>query len=153
MGRVETRAIVEAAKSGELPLDEIRRLPDDEQRRCLTELLKSGVLSTAKLDRLAKEEWALQIAAERDALYPDLAARLAKEGWAKAKKPLYFRLGELPEGGRSTTEVEGIWERGISAFGGRLTRGGHFIVSATSWGQAMEFVRLCQEEDRSGYLL
>src|SRR5215212_3280134 len=129
MGRVETRAIVEAAKSGELPLDEIRRLPDDEQRRCLTELLKSGVLGTAKLDRLAKE------------------------GWAKAKKPLYFRLGELPEGGRSTTEVEGIWERGISAFGGRLTRGGHFIVSATSWGQAMEFVRLCQEEDRSGYLL
>jgi len=154
LDRAETRRVVEAAKPGELPLDEIKRLPDAEQTQVLTEPIKSGELSYAEVRRMIEEDRARDFAAERDALYPDLARRLAKvDGWAKTKKPVYLRFGELSEGKRSWASVEGIWEEGVSVFSGRLTRGGHFIISTTSFEQSMDFMRLCEEEDRDAYLL
>lgn len=109
-------------------LEDIRRLPDRLQVARLRELVESGVLSPARLTEITEREIARDLERERESVYPGLAERLAEDGWQKTKRPVYLRFGELPEGGRSTTEVAELWEDGISVFSARLTKAGHYVV-------------------------
>ena len=134
-------------------LEGIRHLPEAERTRRGMALLEEGKISRRAVDRFIMREASSELAWERDAFYPDLAERLAADGWAETEKPVYLRFGELPEDGRSTTEVGGIWEKGISVFAGRLTKAGHYVIKVASWGYAIEFLRLCEEEDRDAYFV
>ena len=131
----------------------IAGLPRDEKMEAVQEALDSGRLGKGRMRAIIEREFAKEIAWEREAEYPGLARRLALDGFERAKKPVYLRFGDLPAGGRSTMEVEGLREGGVSVFAGRRTKGGHYVISTTSWEQTLEFSRLCGGEDRPAFFV
>ena len=86
----------------------------------------------------------------RAALYPGLARLLARVGFTSKRGP-FFRFGEPPKGGRSHI-VHDRYERGVSVFGGRRTRDGHFIIRLADPDMRV-IILAAIEEGRPGYFV
>ncbi len=125
----------------------------DEDLSPLIEKVKVGAAGRSAVRRRLEKDEGHVLDAERDTLYPGLAERIAAEGWAETDEPVYLRFGLPPEGGYSGVGIPGVQEAGVSVFAGRLTKGGHYVVShPTNWAR-VEFARLCGRDRREAYFV
>lgn len=127
-------ALLEASRGVKLQRDERRRL-----KLALERNIQSGLLDLRASVREDQEK----------ASYPDLAKRLEEAGLMNEE--VYLRFGASPEGGLSRA-VFGYEEQGVSAFEGKRTVEGHYVLNLPNWYLHLTLLRLLRE-GREAYSL